>query len=261
MKKRIVAVLLPVALLLAGCMSVRLGYSMDANGVAVATWQAEANPPDTGDEKMDLQAMGFARTLFAQMATRWEAAGMTAQTGGTGGAATVTGRREFTGTREEAFAKLEGWMKDAQGSPFRSVKSNHVATTAAEEYLLDAEVDWEDLADPSTVANAPAGVRTRLDLALKAGKITVTLSLPGTAVEHEGALTEAGGIATCAVETSPGKPARILLHTRVVHEMVVPPERPLLEIWGLPGILALCGLAMLAIAVIGFVKRRKKTEV
>jgi hypothetical protein len=251
------AALLPVALLLAGCVSVNLGYSLSGNGTASVTWQVEASPSKAGAGDMDTQGMSYARTVFAQMVSSWEGKGMAAQAGGTGDTANVTGSLAFTGAMEESFAKLEGWMKDAQGSPFRSVKSNHAVSMAAEEYMLDAQVDWEDVVDPAMIANAPTGIRNGVDAALKNCKITVTLSLPGTAVEYEGALTEANGIATCTVETSPGKPARIMLHTRVVKAMEAPPARPLLEVWTLPAALALGGLLMLIIAIRIMAKRAR----
>lgn len=257
MKRSAVLAAILVMLLSGGCVSVRLDYALDAQGAASAVWRVEAKPSGSGDKSLEKKGMTFARDEFAQLAAQWESRGIATETEDQDDLQSVTGRRITSGSREKSFLQLESWMKEEDFSPFSSVTANHITKDNVEEYLLDATIDWKDLVDPAALGAAPSGLRAGADAVTQGSSIVVSVSLPGKAVESAGQTAEANGVTTCTVTTAPGKPARIMLHTRIEKPFsaeVAAATPAAFEKWSFVGACGLAGLFMLIFAIRSIVK-------
>lgn len=213
MKKFALMAALAVLMLAGGCVAVRLDYAVDNLGGATAEWHVQALRPAQGGELAD-SGMRFARDCMNLMASQWEARGIATETVDTYSENSLVGRRMADGGDGDAFPELERWLKD-DASPFSAVTTNHIVQGGAQEYYVDATLDWQTALDGATLASAPAELQAAASSLYDSCTISVSFSLPGRAVAYEGTLAEAENKATCTVKTAPGVPARIMLHTRM----------------------------------------------
>jgi hypothetical protein len=252
MKKPAVFVVIIMLLAASGCVSVRLDYAMDAAGGLNAEWRVEARRPAEGDDALLKQGMNFAHEEMSVLASQWESRGIATETVDEADLQGATGRRTFSGDNEGAFDELGRWMKEDGFTPFSAVTANRLMLDNVQEYYLDATLDWADLVEPASLAGASPDLRAGASAVEKNCAVSVSLSLPGRVLEHEGEVEETGGISTCTVKASPGNPARIMLHTRVEKKFTAEAASDVpdaLMRWGIVGICGLAGLLMLVIAL------------
>jgi hypothetical protein len=263
MKKLMAAtILLILPMLLAGCVAANLTYSLNTEGTANVFWKLEATTSGEKQSTLVSSGMDFARSQFATLASQWKSQGFDASTSEADNSVAVTGQLSSQGSRELSFQQLESWMQSETLSPFSTVKSNHQVSATAEEYLLDATVDWKDIVNSAELSAAPVDLRSNAQLVMKNSKITVSITLPGKAVDSEGTLVENNGLATCTVTATPDKPVRIMLHTRI--EQAYKPKTIAsagnFRQWSFVAACALSGLFLLILASRIVVKMRKSRE-